>query len=116
MKSAHGEQLQDAVQQVACGGRHTLVLTDGGQAWSCGNNSCGQLGRHVDEDDPSANATLCIVGGFEPVPLMLVACGGAHSAALSLNGRCFTCVFPHHTCYWKSDAPPPVYPTLPSSY
>jgi protein ATS1 len=31
------------VKAVACGGEHTLVLTEDGHVFGCGDNSCGQL-------------------------------------------------------------------------
>ena len=31
------------VKAVACGGEHTLVLTEHGHVFGCGDNSCGQL-------------------------------------------------------------------------
>ena len=42
--------LRDALQpvQVACGGRHTLVLGERGELWSCGCNANGQLGHGTD--------------------------------------------------------------------
>ena len=114
MKTALGEELPDAVLHVACGGRHTVVLTEGGQDWSCGSNDCGQLGRRLDGDGMSANATLCVVSGFGPVPLILVACGGAHSAALNLDGRCFTCVTQHRKLAAQSCAAPLRFPSHPA--
>lgn len=30
---------------VACGNNHTIVITEDGQVYSCGNNDCGQLGH-----------------------------------------------------------------------
>lgn len=32
------------ISQVACGATHTVVVTAGGDAWACGDNSFGQLG------------------------------------------------------------------------
>jgi len=72
--------------QVACGGRHSLILTEYGAALSCGSNSHQQLGRSAARDRHR----------FAPVAMLLnptlthVACGGAHCAAVSADGRCFT--------------------------
>ena len=38
-------ELSETVTQVSCGWDFTLVLTESGQVYSCGNNSFGQLGR-----------------------------------------------------------------------
>jgi alpha-tubulin suppressor-like RCC1 family protein len=81
-----GESAAGLVLQVACGGRHTLVLTQRGAAWSFGCNAHRQLGRH------DAHG----VGALEPRPvgalaatrLVQVACGGAHSVALGADGSC----------------------------
>ena len=66
--------------QVACGGRHTLALTQRGVPWSFGCNGHRQLGRSDGHGE----------GALEPRPVsalsatrvVQVACGGAHTAAL----------------------------------
>eukprot|EP00966_Prymnesium_polylepis_P269424 6224544-Prymnesium_polylepis.1 len=75
------------VLQVACGGKHTLALGEGGRAWGWGCNTHGQVGvdtagRLVDR--PRAISDLA------HERLLQLSCGGAHSAAISVDGACFT--------------------------
>eukprot|EP00742_Colponemidia_sp_Colp-10_P010299 GILJ01011305.1.p1 GENE.GILJ01011305.1~~GILJ01011305.1.p1 ORF type:complete len:1240 (-),score=152.36 GILJ01011305.1:102-3821(-) len=73
--------------KIASGTSHTLVLTDGGEVWAWGDSSQGQLGlgEHV-------------MSSRQPVPLSyladvrvnIIACGHAHSAAVSEDGDLYT--------------------------
>ncbi|KAK9839959.1 hypothetical protein WJX74_001121 [Apatococcus lobatus] len=63
---------ETAVKQVACGARHTVVLDDTGQAFSCGWNKFGQLGRRSDLIAPSLEAMTLPA---ELGPIGKVACG-----------------------------------------
>jgi alpha-tubulin suppressor-like RCC1 family protein len=38
------------VVQVACGGRHTVVVTENGETFSAGSNEFGQLGQGKEEE------------------------------------------------------------------
>ncbi|XP_055967110.1 probable E3 ubiquitin-protein ligase HERC6 [Sorex fumeus] len=72
--------------QVSCGDHHSLALTEGGQLFSWGSNSHGQLGlekKDLFQAEPSPVLSL------QGVPLAQVAAGGAHSFALSLSGTAF---------------------------
>lgn len=78
------------IVQVACGGRHTLLLSGDGRVWACGDNASGQLGvetgtegtiRAVREPMEVRHLTL--------VPLRQLAAGGAHSVALAMSGSAF---------------------------
>ncbi|XP_054996003.1 probable E3 ubiquitin-protein ligase HERC6 [Sorex araneus] len=72
--------------QVSCGDHHSLALTEGGQLFSWGSNSHGQLG--LGEEGPS-QAEPRPVRSLQGIPLAQVAAGGAHSFALSLSGTSF---------------------------
>ncbi|XP_026687988.1 probable E3 ubiquitin-protein ligase HERC4 isoform X1 [Diaphorina citri] len=48
--------LSRAVKQVSCGRFHTLVITESGQVYSCGNNEFGQLGH--DKDNKSLSKLI----------------------------------------------------------
>ena len=74
--------------QVACGGKHTLALTQKSEAWSWGSNEHRQLGRRDAHGD----------GGLRPrvveLPsdcrVVLIAAGGAHSAVVAADGAVVT--------------------------
>ena len=70
---------------VACGYCHTLALSDTGEVWSWGRGDGGMLG-HNDTDDRMV-PTQVYFGGTE---IVVVGCGGSHSAAVSATGDLFT--------------------------
>jgi RCC1 and BTB domain-containing protein len=75
------------IQQVACGGGHTLVLLDNGSLYSFGYNQYGQLGNGTKVDSPlDASRDISNLS----TKLVAVACGRYHSAALDVNGAVFT--------------------------
>ncbi|XP_047451530.1 probable E3 ubiquitin-protein ligase HERC3 [Mugil cephalus] len=74
------------VSQVACGSKHTVVLTKGGQVFTWGQDSRGQLGlggRKAGAGSPQQVQTL------SAIPVVHVAAGGEHSFALSVSGGVF---------------------------
>ena len=76
-----------AVLQVDCGGRHTVAVSHDGHAWSWGCNAHRQLGH--DASGPACwRPTYVLALGAECV--VQVACGGAHTAAVTADGACFT--------------------------
>ncbi|XP_077738953.1 putative E3 ubiquitin-protein ligase HERC6 isoform X2 [Canis aureus] len=74
------------IKQVSCGHYHSLALSEGGQVFSWGSNSDGQLG--LGKKFPS-QASPQRVRSLDGIPLAQVAAGGAHSFALSLSGTSF---------------------------
>nr|XP_020009828.1 probable E3 ubiquitin-protein ligase HERC6 [Castor canadensis] len=72
--------------QVSCGDFHSLALSEGGQVFSWGKNSDGQLG--LGKGIASQAEPQC-VRSLEGIPLAQVAAGGAHSFALSFSGTSF---------------------------
>uniref|UniRef100_A0AAQ6A0I2 RCC1-like domain-containing protein n=1 Tax=Amphiprion ocellaris TaxID=80972 RepID=A0AAQ6A0I2_AMPOC len=72
--------LQTRVLQVACGRAHSLVLTDREGVFSMGNNSYGQCGRRIVEDE------LMHLLFFSQV-----ACGQDHSLFLTETGKVLAC-------------------------
>ncbi|CAK7316972.1 Probable E3 ubiquitin-protein ligase HERC6 [Vulpes lagopus] len=74
------------IKQVSCGHYHSLALSEGGQVFSWGSNSDGQLG--LGREFPS-QASPQRVRSLDGIPLAQVAAGGAHSFALSLSGTSF---------------------------
>ena len=68
---------------VACGVAHTVAVTDAGHAYSCGQNSEGQLGL----GDKVARTSFTQVSGHG---IVMAACGLFHSVVLSAQGRAST--------------------------
>jgi len=69
---------------VACGSDFTLVLTEAGQVWTSGSNSCGVLG-HNDAANCRKKHTLTQFDAkyFGNVAVKMVAAGAAHCIAAS---------------------------------
>lgn len=78
------------ITHIACGGAHTLVIDSSGGCYSCGSNSCGQLGLGSLDDvnvftriatfDNFASETLCA----------FAACGEEFSAVVTRKRSVFT--------------------------
>ncbi|KAM8893194.1 LOW QUALITY PROTEIN: putative E3 ubiquitin-protein ligase HERC3 [Spinachia spinachia] len=73
------------VSQVACGSQHSVALTKGGQVYTWGRNSRGQLG--LGRSETSTNSQR--LGGLSALPLVRVAAGGEHSFILCVSGAVF---------------------------
>ena len=85
-----------AVVQIAGGDGHTVAVTENGRLYSWGASACGQLGHSDTEKMPKD------VEGYpyQPFPLIIdilrdtfivqVACGDAHTVALSSSGQLFS--------------------------
>ncbi|KAK3871366.1 hypothetical protein Pcinc_023478 [Petrolisthes cinctipes] len=71
------------VVQVAGGANHTLALTLDGEVYSWGQNNLGQLGMR---QHSSQQREPVLVSALLGTPVVLVAAGGHHSAALSQAG------------------------------
>ncbi|XP_042288178.1 RCC1-like G exchanging factor-like protein isoform X2 [Thunnus maccoyii] len=86
------EPLQTRVVQVACGRAHSLVLTDQEGVFSMGNNSYGQCGRRIVEDEVySGSHIIHKIGGFSSSRVIQVACGQDHSLFLTEAGKVYAC-------------------------
>jgi len=69
---------------VAPGGRHSLMLTDKGELFSCGSNDLGQLGREGGQTRFEA------VGGLAQYTVTGAVCGANHSLAVDQWGSVFS--------------------------
>uniref|UniRef100_A0A3Q3FQA1 HECT and RLD domain containing E3 ubiquitin protein ligase 3 n=1 Tax=Labrus bergylta TaxID=56723 RepID=A0A3Q3FQA1_9LABR len=71
------------LKEVACGGQHSLFLLHDGSVYTCGSNSCGQLGH----DKPGTSPEL--VGALDTQKITMVSCGRTHSMAVNEQGQVF---------------------------
>ncbi|KAJ8336195.1 hypothetical protein SKAU_G00395380 [Synaphobranchus kaupii] len=72
------------LKEVACGRQHSLFLLHDGSVYTCGSNSCGQLGTDKAGGIPE------LVGALDAQKIAGVACGRAHSVAVNEQGQVFT--------------------------
>ena len=74
----------DNIKQLFCGGNGSFILKNDGTAWSCGDNSSGQLGLG------STNASIytftkCTVTAEYNSNVTSIACGGTHTLIIKDN-------------------------------
>ena len=81
-------RLPAPARQVAAGRGHTGIVTDAGDLLMCGIGQDGQLGLGVDAD--RTTPTLVERALFDDDAVLMVACGGAHTAALTEGGGVYT--------------------------
>lgn len=72
----------ESIRQLSAGNDHILILTVGGTIYSMGTGSRGELGHGTVECEQQPK----IVEYLTPLPVLQVACGGWHSAALTDDG------------------------------
>ncbi|KAK0425501.1 hypothetical protein QR680_009238 [Steinernema hermaphroditum] len=75
-----------SVSSVACGERHTVLLSADGKLWSVGANEYGQLGRSGADH---GSFTIYPVDMNVGTRIIQIAAGQNHSAAVSDDGRLF---------------------------
>uniref|UniRef100_A0A8C4GXH6 HECT and RLD domain containing E3 ubiquitin protein ligase 3 n=1 Tax=Dicentrarchus labrax TaxID=13489 RepID=A0A8C4GXH6_DICLA len=71
------------LKEVACGGQHSMFLLHDGSVYTCGSNSCGQLGHDKPGTPPGKHSTL------DTQKITMVSCGRAHSMAVNEQGQVF---------------------------
>jgi len=87
MNSAmHGGQ---PAVMVSCGTSHTVVLTEAGCVWTCGDSQFGKLGHGNDKLQLKLKL-VSILEGSRPVCMSMVASGCQRSVALTSGGQVFT--------------------------
>jgi len=78
------------VLMVSCGGYHTMLLTDRGSVWTCGDGSWGKLGQG-DFFNYGIFVQVLLTGCTVSMPrISMVAAGLYHSVALASDGRVFS--------------------------
>ncbi|KAJ1206132.1 hypothetical protein NDU88_001541 [Pleurodeles waltl] len=73
--------------QVACGDHHCMALSKGGELFTWGENTHGQLGLR---SQPLRESTPQLVEHLKGSPLVQITAGSAHSVALSLTGTVYS--------------------------
>uniref|UniRef100_A0A674P0C5 HECT and RLD domain containing E3 ubiquitin protein ligase 3 n=1 Tax=Takifugu rubripes TaxID=31033 RepID=A0A674P0C5_TAKRU len=71
------------LKEIVCGGQHSVFLLHDGSVYTCGSNSCGQLGHNKPGITPE------FVGALDTQKITLVSCGQAHSLAVNEQGQVF---------------------------
>ncbi|KAM5255293.1 putative E3 ubiquitin-protein ligase HERC3 isoform 3-T3 [Ctenodactylus gundi] len=79
-----GFVLDRSIKEVACGGDHSVFLSEDGEVYTCGVNSKGQLGHEREGNQPEQ------IGALADQHIVHVACGESHSLALSDQGQLFS--------------------------
>ncbi|KAH6837020.1 Regulator of chromosome condensation family with FYVE zinc finger domain-containing protein [Perilla frutescens var. hirtella] len=74
------------VQNIACGGRHSAIVTKQGEIFSWGEELGGRLGHGVDADVLHPK----LIDALSNTNIELVACGEYHSCAVTLSGDLYT--------------------------
>eukprot|EP00397_Hematodinium_sp_SG-2012_P000918 GEMP01000919.1.p1 GENE.GEMP01000919.1~~GEMP01000919.1.p1 ORF type:complete len:1187 (+),score=222.50 GEMP01000919.1:256-3816(+) len=73
------------IRQVSCGSYHTMMLSETGELWACGDNSFGQLGVEGSPTKP-----FCLEGSLCGLPIREVSCGSSHTVCCSASGDAFS--------------------------
>ncbi|PHT77500.1 hypothetical protein T459_21022 [Capsicum annuum] len=74
-----------SLRQIACGGAHTLFLTENGRVYASGLNDYGQLG--VSDDRDYITEPLGVAG--LPKEIVEVSAGYHHSSAITVDGELY---------------------------
>lgn len=82
------ESLEAKAVSVVCGENHTVILSECGKVYTCGDGSSGQLG-HGPAIKCHTSPLLC-GGALESLRVVQIACGRNHTAALTDRGELFT--------------------------
>ncbi|KDO23608.1 hypothetical protein SPRG_10803 [Saprolegnia parasitica CBS 223.65] len=78
--------LKKRCKHIACGDKFSIILTDAGDVYACGEGQVGQLGQGT---AASQFLPLLTLLGDKADPFAQVACGWAHALALTASGRLF---------------------------
>ncbi|XP_032222416.2 ultraviolet-B receptor UVR8 isoform X3 [Nematostella vectensis] len=82
----------DAVMEVACGDQHSAFITKKGRMFCCGDNTYGQLGVHLNDNQDDHVTYNVAVRVRVPTDFRCVhvACGDSHTAVVTDGGEIFT--------------------------
>ena len=79
--------INNDVNQVACGLYHTYIIKNDGSVWSCGNNNDGQLGLN----DNNTRTTFTQVTTNINNDVKQISCGTYHAFILKNDGSVWSC-------------------------
>lgn len=86
--------LKNSIRQVACGSTFTVAVSKDGDIWSWGSGECGQLGNGRCTSSEVPKVTVPRISDKEV--FVNVACGFAHTIALTSAGAVHACGLNHH--------------------
>jgi len=78
---------EKAIQSIACGSAHTLVLLDNGTLYAFGNNEDGQLGTGTFS---ATSAPVFLEQMAEQTLVKKIVCGAAHTCATGIKSGMYT--------------------------
>ncbi|XP_033229354.1 X-linked retinitis pigmentosa GTPase regulator-like isoform X2 [Belonocnema kinseyi] len=82
--------LSKSATKIACGGHHTLILTEDGCIYCMGSNSNGQLGLGTNVTEVQT-PNLLPLDVLKNEVISKISCGESHSAFLTNSGKIYTC-------------------------
>ena len=75
------------ISAIACGGYHTVFLTNNGKVYSCGWNDFGQLGL----GNTTYQSTPQPISTLNSFTITVIACGLNHTVFLTNDGKVYSC-------------------------
>lgn len=72
------------IQHIACGENYTVIITQDGEIYSCGNNDYGQLGHE------QGTKRFQLITGLDAFVFKKAACGAYHTLAVNEWGQLFS--------------------------
>jgi alpha-tubulin suppressor-like RCC1 family protein len=76
---------------VACGGSHTVVLSNSNNLYACGNNSKGQVGMNNQVISKYSYLLPMFLTNFNLEKIISIACGWEHTVVLTNTGNLYAC-------------------------
>jgi len=80
--------------QIACGGRHLVILTNKGEVYTCGFGGMGQLG-HGNTDDKLTPTKIASLNGKT---IVFISAGQYHTAVVTSTGELYTFGYNSNNC------------------